>query len=97
MKARKSVYAVQIDVEKFRERTITVRLKGVAGCIDPEPEFFYASGDQVLRVAEDAGAMPYDISGAEYEYHGKQCYFDAFIAWCAYSPLKKVAQLLGPT
>ena len=37
------------------------------------------AGD-VLRVAEDTGAIPYDIPGVELSHLGELCSFDAFLA-----------------
>jgi hypothetical protein len=47
--------------------------------IDPEAEFLYVPVDQVLNVAEDTGAIPYDIPGVEYGHRGELCSFDAFL------------------
>lgn len=33
--------------------------------IDPDAQFFYVPTDDVFRVAEETGAIPYDIPGAE--------------------------------
>jgi hypothetical protein len=51
----------------------------IARFIDSEPEFLYVSGDQVLKVAADTGATPYDVPGVEMTHVGDQCSFDAFI------------------
>jgi hypothetical protein len=48
--------------------------------IDPEPEFLYVPGGEVMKVAAETGAIPYDVPGVEYGHHGDQCSFDAFIA-----------------
>lgn len=34
---------------------------------------------EVLKVAEEAGAIPFDIPGAEYGHVGELCSFDAFL------------------
>jgi hypothetical protein len=47
--------------------------------VDPEAEFLYAPGDQVLTVAEREGATPYDIPNVELGHHGEECSFDAII------------------
>ncbi len=52
----------------------------IARFIDPEPEFLYVPGGEVMRVAAETGATPYDVTGVEYGHHGDQCSFDAFIA-----------------
>ncbi len=47
--------------------------------IDPEPEFLYVPPRDVLRVARDTGAVPYDIPGVELSHEGDHCSFDAFL------------------
>lgn len=47
--------------------------------IETDAEFLYVPADQVLKVAESSGAIPYDIPGVEYSHHGELCSFDAFI------------------
>ena len=51
----------------------------IARFIDPEAEFLYVPADQVLKVAEDTGAIPYDIPGVEHGHVGELCSFDAFL------------------
>lgn len=51
----------------------------IARFIDKEPEFLYVPAADVLRVAADTGATPYDIPGVEYGHHGERCSFDAFM------------------
>ncbi|MHB8533943.1 MAG: chromate resistance protein ChrB domain-containing protein [Sulfuricaulis sp.] len=51
----------------------------IARFIDKEPEFLYVPADQVAKVAEEAGAIPYDIPGVEMGHVGELCSFDAFI------------------
>jgi len=40
--------------------------------------FYVPSGD-VLRIAEETGAIPYDIPGVELSHVGELCSFDAFL------------------
>jgi hypothetical protein len=47
--------------------------------VDPQAEFLYAPGDDVLSVAEREGATPYDVTGVELGHHGDECSFDAII------------------
>jgi hypothetical protein len=47
--------------------------------IDKEAEFVYVPGDEVFRVAEQTGAIPYDIPGAEFSHVGELCSFGAFL------------------
>jgi len=51
----------------------------VARFIDPEPEFLYVPGDQVMAMAAATGAIPYDVPGVELTDVGERCSFDAFI------------------
>ena len=51
----------------------------IARFIDPSAEFLYVPADQVLTMAEETGAIPYDIPGAEYGHVGELCSFDAFL------------------
>lgn len=56
--------------------------------IDDAPVFLYVPGGDVMRIAAETGAIPYDVSGVELGHHGDRCSFDAFIAKYA---LKDVA------
>jgi hypothetical protein len=47
--------------------------------VDPEAEFLYAPGGDVLAVADREGATPYDIPNAELGHHGAECSFDAIV------------------
>jgi len=51
----------------------------IARFIDKEPEFLYVPASQVLSVAAESGAVPYDIPGVEMTHDGELCSFDAFI------------------
>jgi hypothetical protein len=51
----------------------------IARFIDAEAEFLYVPADQVLKVAEETGAIPYDIPGVEHGHVGELCSFDAFL------------------
>jgi hypothetical protein len=48
--------------------------------IDKAPEFLFAPPQDVLRVAENTGAIPYDIPGVELSHVGDYCSFDAFLS-----------------
>lgn len=52
----------------------------VARFIDATPEFLYVPGGDVMRVARETGAIPYDVPDVELGHHGDRCSFDAFIA-----------------
>jgi len=47
--------------------------------VDPEAVFLYVPKDQVFERAQEQGAIPYDIPGAEYSHYGDQCTFDYVI------------------
>jgi hypothetical protein len=47
--------------------------------IDQEPEFLFVPPADVLRVAEETGATPYDVPGVEFTHVGEACSFDAFL------------------
>lgn len=47
--------------------------------IDDAPEFLYAPTGDVMRIASETGAIPYDAPNVELGHHGDQCSFDAFI------------------
>jgi hypothetical protein len=47
--------------------------------IDAEPEFLYVPSNQVMAVAQDTGAVPYDVPGVRFTHEGERCSFDAFM------------------
>jgi hypothetical protein len=51
----------------------------IARFIDKEAEFLYVPADQVLKVAKETGAVPYDIPDVEMSHVGELCSFDAFL------------------
>ena len=51
----------------------------VARFIDQEPEFLYVPSGDVLTVADETNAIPYDIPGVELTHDGELCSFDAFL------------------
>jgi hypothetical protein len=51
----------------------------IARFIDKEAEFVYVPAEDVFRRAEQTGAIPYDIPGAELSHVGNLCSFDAFL------------------
>jgi hypothetical protein len=48
--------------------------------IESDAKFIYVPADQVLKVADQTGAIPYDIPGVELSHVGEHCSFDAFLA-----------------
>ncbi len=47
--------------------------------IDHEAAFLYVPAADVMKVAQDTGATPYDIPGVEMSHVGDLCSFDAFL------------------
>jgi hypothetical protein len=47
--------------------------------IDHEAEFLYVPAGDVLRIAGETGAIPYDIPGVELTHERELCSFDAFL------------------
>ena len=47
--------------------------------IDKNAEFLYVPSSEVPNVAEETGAIPYDIPGVEFSHVGELCSFDAFL------------------
>jgi hypothetical protein len=48
--------------------------------IDPAAEFLYVPAGEVLHVAAELGATPYDVPGVEMGHVGERCSFDAFVS-----------------
>lgn len=48
--------------------------------IDPAAEFLYVPAADVLKIAAETGATPYDIPGVEMTHVGDLCSFDAFLS-----------------
>jgi hypothetical protein len=66
-----------------RERPVIDRIACpwlIARFIDKQPEFLFVAPDQVIRVAAETGATPYDVPGVELTHVGEGCSFDAFVA-----------------
>jgi hypothetical protein len=51
----------------------------VARFIDDDPEFLFVPAGNVLALARETGAIPYDIPGAELSHDGPLCSFDTFL------------------
>lgn len=47
--------------------------------IDPQAEFLYVPSGDVLRIAAEKDATPYDIPGVDLTHEGELCSFDAFV------------------
>lgn len=51
----------------------------VARFIDKDAAFLYVPPSDVLGIARETGAIPYDIPGVELTHVGELCSFDAFL------------------
>jgi hypothetical protein len=51
----------------------------IARFIDKTPEFLYVPSGDVLRIAKETGAIPYDIPGVELTHVGEDCSFDTIL------------------
>jgi hypothetical protein len=51
----------------------------VARFIDQSPEFLFVPSKDVLRLAKQSNAIPYDIPDVELSHVGERCSFDAFV------------------
>jgi len=47
--------------------------------VDPNAEFLFVPKDQVLSVAAQVGAIPFDVDGVDLGHHGKECSFEAIL------------------
>jgi hypothetical protein len=47
--------------------------------IDSEAEFLFTAENQVLKIAGETGAIPFDIDGAELGHSGNYCSFESII------------------
>jgi hypothetical protein len=66
-----------------RERPVIDRIACpwlISRFIDKQPEFLFVAPDQVVKVAETTGAIPYDVPDVELTHVGEGCSFDSFIA-----------------
>ena len=65
-----------------RERPVIDRIACpwlIARFIDKEPEFLFVPASDVIRTAEETGAIPFDVPGVELSHVGEGCSFDAFV------------------
>jgi hypothetical protein len=66
-----------------RERPVIDRIACpwlISRFIDKQPEFLFVAPDQVVKVAETTGAIPYDVPDVELTHVGESRSFDSFIA-----------------
>lgn len=51
----------------------------IARFIDAEAEFLFAAPEDVRRLAQASGAIPFDVEGVELSHDGPLCSFDALL------------------
>lgn len=51
----------------------------IARFIDSAPEFLYVPAGDVMRIAAETGAIPYDVPGVELTHVGTDCSFDTLL------------------
>lgn len=51
----------------------------IARFIDAEAEFLFAAPEAVRRLAQESGAIPFDVEGVELSHDGPLCSFDALL------------------
>jgi rhodanese-related sulfurtransferase len=51
----------------------------IARFIDPDAEFLYVPSKEVVSVAQQKEAIPYDVPGVHFTHEGELCSFDAFL------------------
>lgn len=68
----------------------------VSRLVDPSPEVLYIPASEVDRVADESGAIPYDVPRADLGHHGERCSFDAFVSCFAIADpaIAKLAQIV---
>lgn len=68
----------------------------IARFIDEDPQFLYVPTADVLKIAEEEGAIPYDIRGVELSHDGELCSFDAFLKKYQLTdlPLQQLAEIV---
>lgn len=47
--------------------------------VDPDAEFLYVPAADVVRIATEREAVPYDVADVEFSHEGELCSFDAFL------------------
>jgi len=47
--------------------------------VDPNAEFLFVPADQVMTIAAEKKATPFDVKDVELGHHGKECSFDAIV------------------
>lgn len=61
--------------------------------VDPQAQFLYVPAEQVLEIAQQQHAIPFDISGVELEHHEGKCTFEVILQ--KYNLRDQALHLLG--
>jgi hypothetical protein len=61
--------------------------------VDKDAEFLYVPSTEVMKTAQNTGAIPYDVPGVELTHVGELCSFDAFIKKYNLKDNKAIAKL----
>src|ERR671925_1011120 len=65
-----------------REHAKVDRIAGpwlIKNFVDKDAEFLFVPAHQVIHVAKEQSAIPFDVPSAELGHHGNECSFDAII------------------
>jgi rhodanese-related sulfurtransferase len=64
--------------------------------IDPDAHIYYVAADQVVPVAKELDAIPYDVKDVEFTHRGELCSFDTFLDIFGIDdpPLRHVARIV---
>jgi rhodanese-related sulfurtransferase len=68
----------------------------VARLIDRDAQFLYVPAAEVMHVAVEKRAIPFDVTAVELGHHGELCSFDAFVAAFGLGdePMRKLAAIV---
>lgn len=80
---RRKAAGIADDKWITRERPVIDRIACpwlISRFINPLAEFIFVPANEVLAVAKQAGATPYDVPGVEFTHVGEGCSFDTFVA-----------------
>ena len=47
--------------------------------VDPDAEFLFVPPAQVMKIAAETGAIPFDVPNVELGHHGSDCSFDSIV------------------
>lgn len=48
--------------------------------VDPDAQFLFAPPEQVMKLSESEGAIPFDVTGVELGHHAGRCSFESIVA-----------------